>query len=48
MMKNVIIYNQLNTEYHGAKRYIDDELRNFFQCQIDPEILSTYQKYFLV
>lgn len=34
-MKQVLIYNQLNTEYHGAKRYIDDELRNFFQCQID-------------
>lgn len=34
-MKQVIVYNQINTEYHGAKRYIDDELRKFFQCQID-------------
>ncbi len=34
-MKQVIVYNQINTEYHGAKRYIDDELRKFFECQID-------------
>lgn len=34
-MKQVIIYNQLNVEYHGGKRYVNEELFNFFKCQID-------------
>lgn len=34
-MKQVMIYNQIRTTDHGGQRYIDDELRNFLQCQID-------------
>ena len=34
-MKQVIIYNQIGTDNHGGGRYIDDELKKFFHCQID-------------
>jgi len=34
-MKQVIIYNQLNTSNHGASRYVNEELFKFLQCQID-------------
>lgn len=34
-MKNVIIYNQINSNYHGASRYIDEDLIKFLHCQID-------------
>ena len=34
-MKQVIIYNQLDVEYHGGKRYVNEELFRFLQCQID-------------
>jgi hypothetical protein len=34
-MKQVIIYNQLDVEYHGGKRYINEDLFRFLHCQID-------------
>ena len=38
-MKQVLIYNQIGTAYHGAQRYIDSELAKYFQCQIDISLL---------
>ncbi len=34
-MKQVMIYNQINTEYHGGKRYKNETLFNYFKSQID-------------
>lgn len=34
-MKNVIIYNQLETSNHGGKRFTDDQLIKYLRCQID-------------
>jgi len=34
-MKHVIIYNQLEVEYHGGKRYVNEDLFRFLHCQID-------------
>lgn len=34
-MKNVIIYNQLDTNYRGALRHNNDELENYLKAQID-------------
>jgi hypothetical protein len=34
-MKNVIVYNQLNTTHHGASRWNNEELFQYFRAQID-------------
>lgn len=34
-MKQVLIYNQINTTNQGGKRFVDEELFNFFKAQID-------------
>ena len=34
-MKQVIIYNQVSTTNHGGKRFVNEELFNFFRAQID-------------
>ena len=34
-MKNVIVYNQLNTTHHGASRWNNEELFRYFRAQID-------------
>lgn len=34
-MKNVIVYNQLNTTNHGASRWNNEELFRYFRSQID-------------
>ena len=34
-MKNVIIYNQIKTTYHGGKRYTDEKLVRYLNCQVD-------------
>jgi hypothetical protein len=37
-MKQVIIYNQLNTTNHGARRWNDSGLSNYLKAQIDNSI----------
>jgi len=37
-MKNVIVYNQLNTKYHGAERWDNNGVSNYLKCQIDNSI----------
>jgi len=34
-MKNVIVYNQLNTTHHGASRWNNEDLFRYFRAQID-------------
>lgn len=34
-MKHVIVYNQIDTDYHGGKRYTNETLFNYFRAQID-------------
>ena len=37
-MKQVIIYNQINLEYHGGARYKNEELFNFLKANIDQSL----------
>ena len=34
-MKNVIVYNQVNTDYHVGEKYTDEHLIDYLMCQID-------------
>ena len=43
-MKNVIVYNQINTDYHGGQRYADEELQNYLKCQIDNNLRLGWDK----
>lgn len=43
-MKNVIIYNQLSTTNHGASRWSNESLFNYFRAQIDNSIKLGWEK----
>ena len=43
-MKNVIIYNQINTTYHGGKRYTDENLINYLKCQVEWSLKLGWKK----
>mgnify|MGYP003120690518 CR=1 FL=1 len=43
-MKNVIVYNQIDTKYHGGNRYVDEHLTNYLNCQIDNSLRLGWDK----
>lgn len=43
-MKQVLIYNQIDTNYHGASRYQNEELFNYFKAQIDWSLSLGWKK----
>ena len=34
-MKHVIVFNQIDTTYHGGMNYENEQLFNYFKAQID-------------